>query len=87
MTTNPRFDNTYNVWGTIATYSFKLVQFREYTSGILIENREFVAVMWFTLACSTHVINLELNHSIAKHLWENMVKSPGSPYSDRQRDA
>jgi len=56
---------------TIATYSFKLVQFREYTSGIVIENREFVAVMWFTLACSTRVINLELNFSIEKHLWEN----------------
>ena len=32
--TEPRFDNTYNVWSTSATYSFKLVQFREYTSGI-----------------------------------------------------
>jgi len=76
-----------SVWGTSATYSFKLVQFREYTSAIVIENKEFVAVMWFTLACSTRVIDLELNNSIEKRLWENMVKAPGSPYSERQRDA
>jgi len=60
FTTKPRFDNTYDVCGTSATYSIKLIRFREYTSGIVIENTEFVAVVCtVNMGCTVRNSSLE----------------------------